>query len=91
MMWVEDTAVTLEQLGEAGFPPVVVEAVRLLTHEEGTDYMDYVARLKPNPIARAVKLADLAHNSDTTRLGGITEKDFARLEKYKLAKALLEE
>lgn len=88
---VEDTEVTLEQLAGAGFPHAVVEAVRLLTHEDGTDYMDYVARLKPNPIARAVKLADLAHNSEPSRMGGeLTDEDFRRMEKYKAAKALLE-
>jgi (p)ppGpp synthase/HD superfamily hydrolase len=84
---VEDTGVTLEQLAGAGFPPAVVEAVRLLTHEDGTDYMDYVARLKPDSIAKAVKLADLAHNSDTSRIGGgLTEEDRQRLEKYGRAK-----
>jgi hypothetical protein len=88
---VEDTNMTLETLRNAGFPPSVVEAVRLLTHEDGTEYMDYVARLKYNPIARAVKLADLAHNSDISRIDGeIIQEDIKRLEKYQRARELLE-
>jgi (p)ppGpp synthase/HD superfamily hydrolase len=88
---VEDTGVTLAELREAGFSPSVVEAVRLLTREDGIDYMDYVARLKPDPIARAVKLADLAHNSDISRMNGsATQEDTERLEKYAKARALLE-
>ena len=64
---VEDTDVTLEALS-AIFPAEVVEAVALLTHRPGDDYLQYVAAIRENPIARAVKLADIAHNSDTTRL-----------------------
>lgn len=90
---VEDTAVTLEQLREA-FPPEVVEAVGLLTHDPDTDYFAYVRKLKDNPLARKVKLADLAHNSDQTRWADI-EVDPARLqrwrEKYRRAREILTE
>lgn len=88
---VEDTPYTLEDLKAEGFPPSVLEAVALLTHEEGVPYMDYVAKIKSNPIARAVKLADLAHNSDLTRLNEVREKDLRRVEKYKKAVELLNE
>lgn len=64
---VEDTDVTLDRL-EQEFPSEVTEAVRLLTHQKGTSYFDYIHTLKANPIARAVKLRDLAHNSDESRL-----------------------
>lgn len=63
----EDTHVTLEEL-EQEFSREITEAVMLLTHKKGTSYPDYVRALKDNPIAKAVKLADLAHNSDETRL-----------------------
>lgn len=90
---VEDTAVTLEQLRET-FPPEVVEAVGLLTHDPDTDYFAYVRKLKDNPLARKVKLADLAHNSDQTRWADI-EVDPARLqrwrEKYRRAREILTE
>ena len=51
--------------------------------------MDYVKKIKSNPIARAVKIADLKHNSDLTRLDEITEKALKRREKYLEALELL--
>ena len=87
---VEDAGVTIEQLRAQGISEPVLEAVRLLTHLGGVEYMDYVAALKPNPIAKAVKLADLAHNSDLSRLDSVSEKDLQRIEKYRKAKELLE-
>jgi hypothetical protein len=53
--------------------------------------MDYVAEIKKNPIAKAVKMADLRHNSDLSRLDEVTEKALKRREKYLQAMALLEE
>ena len=52
------------------FPNEVIEALQLLTHDESVDYMDYVKAIKNHPIARAVKLADLRHNTDVRRTGG---------------------
>ncbi len=88
---VEDTPITLDYLREQGFPEEVVSAIALLTHAEGVDYMDYVKAVKPNPIARAVKLADLRHNSDITRLDKVDEWAQKRNEKYAKAIALLTE
>ena len=88
---VEDTPYTLNDLREMGFPEEVIEALALLTHEKTMPYMEYVARIKQNPIAVAVKLADLRHNSDLTRLDHPGEKDLARVEKYRKAIRLLEE
>ena len=87
---VEDTNYTLEDIVAEGFGQDIVEAVSLMTHEDDVPYLDYVAKLKNNPIARAVKLADLAHNSNLSRLGEIDEETEQRLEKYKKAIALLE-
>lgn len=86
---VEDTDITFEQLEAEGFPPEVMDVLRLMTHDDAVPYMDYVAALKPNPIARAVKLADLAHNSDMTRLDTVDEWSLRRAEKYKAATRLL--
>ena len=86
---VEDTDYTLEDLAAEGFEKEILEAVALMTHEDDVPYLDYVAKLKNNPIARAVKLADLAHNSDLSRIGEIDEETRERLEKYKKAIALL--
>jgi hypothetical protein len=86
---VEDTDVTLEDLRAEGFPLPVVVAVGLLTHDPNTDYLDFVRALKDNPIARAVKLADLAHNSDLSRWDRLDGQDIERNRKYAAAKAIL--
>jgi len=86
---VEDTDYTLDDIAAAGFGKEIVEAVALMTHEDDVPYLDYVAKLKDNPIAREVKLADLAHNSDRSRLGEIDDETKQRLEKYEKAKAIL--
>ena len=86
---VEDTDYTLEDLAAEGFEKEILEAVALMTHEDDVPYLDYVAKLKDNPIARAVKLADLAHNSDLSRIGEVDEETRERLEKYQKAIALL--
>ena len=86
---VEDTDYTLEDLAAEGFGKDLLEAVALMTHEDDVPYLDYVAKLKDNPIARAVKLADLAHNSDLSRIGEVDEETRERLEKYQKAIALL--
>ena len=87
---VEDTEYTLEDIATLGFGQEIVDAVALMTHEDGVPYLDYVARLKSNPLARAVKLADLVHNSDLSRLGKVDDETKRRLEKYKKAVAILE-
>ena len=86
---VEDTDYTLEDLAAEGFGKDILEAVALMPHEDDVPYLEYVAKLKDNPIARAVKLADLAHNSDLSRIGEVDEETRERLEKYKKAMALL--
>lgn len=85
---VEDTDITLIQL-EKEFPEEVVQAIKLLSHDESVDYMDYVSELKKNPIARKVKLADLIHNSDRSRLKNPPPQDEKRCKKYGKAIELL--
>ena len=86
---VEDTPYTFTDLREMGFPEEVLDALRLLTHDDGAPYLEYVARLKDNPIARAVKLADLRHNSDLTRLDHVDDRALKRVAKYRKAIELL--
>lgn len=88
---VEDTDYTIEDLKQMGFEEIVIQAISLLTHDDAVEYMDYVREIKKNPIARVVKLADLKHNSDLSRLDVIDEKALARREKYLKAINLLEE
>ena len=85
----EDTELKAEVL-EREFPGEVVEAVKILTHKSGTDYFDYVREVKKNPIARKVKLADLAHNLDISRFDGCSENliESARKRSSKYLEAL---
>ena len=87
---VEDTDVTIEQLAE-DFSSNIVEAVRLLTRNDTMPYDDYIKNIKTNPIARKVKLADLKHNMDNTRLKEIGPKDVERFKKYEDAVKVLSE
>lgn len=87
----EDSDITEKALREMGFSEDIITALRLLTRREGQDYFEYVKNLKSNPIAKAVKLADLKDNMDMSRIKEPTERDLMRLEKYKKARALLEE
>lgn len=88
---VEDTPYTLEDLAKLGFPQKVLSALARLTHDPSVPYLDYVAAIKEDPIARQVKLADLRHNSDLTRLDHVDDKARQRAEKYAAAIRLLEE
>ena len=88
---VEDTDITFADL-EAIFPKDVLDALKLLTHRDGTDYFEYVRAIRENPVAVKVKLADIAHNSDQSRLTDceMTEETKAYFRsKYAKAKAIL--
>lgn len=91
---VEDTDVTMEELEEV-FPVEITDALQLLTHKKGMDYFDYVRAIRANPIARKVKLADIIHNSDESRIAGCTdipeEKIIRWRKKYKKAREILED
>ena len=86
---VEDTSYTFDDLKKMGFPQAVIDVLTLLTHEEGVPYMEYVEMLSVNPTARQVKIADLRHNSDLTRLDTVDEWALKRNEKYKMAMEFL--
>ena len=82
---IEDTDVTASELLAKGLPDNVVEAVKALTKKHNQNYAAYLAGVKKNRLATAVKLADLKHNSDLSRLERITQKDRERAEKYRKA------
>lgn len=82
---IEDSPFTAEELLLAGLPETVVAAVQILSKKKGQDYQTYLENVKSNPLARVVKLADLKHNSDLSRLRSVTDNDLERLEKYKRA------
>ena len=81
---IEDTDVTVNDLREHGFSYVVVFAVQVITKKADEDYEEYLNRVKQNPIALRVKIADMEHNSDISRIKNPTEKDLKRLEKYRI-------
>ena len=88
---VEDTDITFADL-EKQFPKEIMDALKLLTHDKDTDYVSYVRAIKTNPVAVKVKLADIAHNSDQSRLVGcgMSEETKAYFRsKYAKAKAIL--
>lgn len=85
----EDTDYTFDNLRNMGFDEEVIDALVLMTHEKSVPYMAYVEKIKANPIARAVKLADLQHNSDLSRVDHVDENALKRKEKYSEAIKLL--
>jgi GTP diphosphokinase / guanosine-3',5'-bis(diphosphate) 3'-diphosphatase len=86
---VEDTSVTLEELRSHGFAEEVLTAIHALTKTPGEGRLAAAKRASANPIARAVKLADVADNMNLSRIAQPTEKDFARLKEYEQVRALL--
>ena len=82
---VEDSEWTLDDLLAEGIWPEVVEGVDAITKRAGEAYEIYLDRVKANSLALAVKRADLQHNMDLSRIANPTEKDFARIEKYRWA------
>lgn len=87
---IEDTDLTLDDLAREGFDEDILTALSLLTHNPAEDYMDYISRLSTCPLALQVKLGDLRHNSDVTRLDAMDEKMMSRQKKYAKAIHLLE-
>ena len=60
-----------------------------MTHDEG-EYFEYIKKIATNEIARDVKIADLKHNINLTRISDVKEKDLLRVQKYKQCLELLE-
>lgn len=82
---VEDTECTYEDLEILGFGSEVIDAIKAITKIKGERYEDYLNRVFNNELARRVKLIDLSHNADLTRLKDISAIDMDRHIKYKKA------
>jgi (p)ppGpp synthase/HD superfamily hydrolase len=76
---------TFERLRQEGFSNTVLAALDSVTHREGEAYDAFVERAAANPIGRRVKLADLHDNCDLGRISAPTERDLARIDKYRRA------
>lgn len=86
---VEDSSITIGDLKIYGFPKEVTDAVALLTHGDDTPYFDYIRRIKEDPIARRVKIADLKHNSNISRMSYFDHSVIERINKYNKALDIL--
>ena len=82
---IEDSDVTVDDLLVSGLSNEVVTAVQILTKKKGQNYQEYLEKVKSNNLARVVKLADLKHNSDLSRLKTVSNTDYERVKKYKNA------
>ena len=78
----EQEGYNAQYLLDNGFSHEIISILNLLTHKPGVSYMDNIKTLSFNPIAKAIKLADLEHNSKITRLKNLSKKTFDRLELY---------
>lgn len=87
---VEDTPVSVGEIRKM-FGDVVGDAIQCLTHKKSEDYMDYIKRVGENKIATKVKMADISHNMDLSRLKVIDEKAIQRVNKYVEAMAYLKD
>lgn len=80
---VEDTTWTFDALLAEGFPVHIVDALRCVTKlSDDEPYESFINRVKTNPLAVAVKIADLTDNMDIRRLQTLTDADVQRLRKY---------
>ncbi|RGJ67807.1 HD domain-containing protein [Eubacterium sp. TM05-53] len=80
----EDTDVTVDALREI-FPNEIVDTLITLTHRKDESYFEYIQRVSTSKLAKKIKVADLLHNLDITRIKEPTKQDYERLEKYKKA------
>lgn len=77
---VEDTGATVDEI-RSMFGDRVADAVACLTYDKSVPYLEYVANIKGNDLAREVKLADLKHNMDLSRIPNVTDVDIQRVNK----------
>ena len=88
---IEDAGVPMSFLKDEGFPDRVLHALGLLSHNLTVPYMTYILEIRSDPLARKVKMADLLHNSDSSRLSEFGEYDIRRRQKYLIAYSLLKD
>jgi (p)ppGpp synthase/HD superfamily hydrolase len=84
---IEDCGEAYADIIRREFSAEIAEAVETLTKREDLAYDVYIEAVKNNPIARRVKIADLTHNMNLSRIGAteetLTEYQRERLEKYR--------
>lgn len=78
----EDTDTTVNEIRLLGFSNEIIQALSVLTHDGGVSYQEYIKTIAKNPLATKVKIADLEHNADLTRLDNVSEQDKLSQQKY---------
>jgi len=81
---------TMNTLLSKGFSVRISQAVKILTRPDTANYLDYIRHIGANRLATKVKLADLAHNLDTSRLGA-TPPSLSLVKRYTAATLYLTE
>jgi (p)ppGpp synthase/HD superfamily hydrolase len=76
---IEDSDLAIEDLVKQGFPEFITDAIAAITKLDGEQYEDYIVRVKSNAIARKVKIADVTHNMDMSRIANPTAKAFREI------------
>jgi len=82
---IEDADVRVTDLAQAGIPWQVIEAVVSLSRSAGEPYEAFIQRVRRNPLATRVKLADIEDNINVLRLVTLSAHDLARVAKYHAA------
>ena len=85
----EDTAVTLAELEEAGFSVEVLQAVQTLTRRPGESRMEAAQRAAQDPLALSVKLDENAANQNPQRNAEPQEEDLQRMREYRKVRRFL--
>lgn len=79
---IEDTKTTIEELKLYNFSDDIINAIDCLTKKQNQSYEEYKEKIKTNKLAIKVKIADLIHNMDMSRLNNVTKEDIERNIKY---------
>ena len=86
---IEDTKITLEDIKSYGFNNNILEALKVITHDKNINYIDYINKISKNKLATKIKIRDLKHNIDLSRIPNPTEVDYNRVNQYKKALEIL--
>jgi len=86
----EDTDLTADDLRAAGATELQVQALETLAHADHVSNEDYWRALRQVPLARMVKVADLADNTDPARIALLEpERQTYFRTKYRAAMAVI--
>lgn len=82
---IEDTDVTIDYFVDNGYSEDIIEALIAITRAPGESYNQYISRVSTSEIAIEVKICDLTHNLDLSRLPSYpnsTKRELDNARKY---------